>query len=239
MLGPQDEAFTDAGRETFLGSVFRVSTKSDRVGCRLEGPRIAHRAGADIVSDATAFGSVQVSGDGQPIVLMADRGTTGGYTKIATVITADLPLLGQAVPGTALRFRAVDSEAAAAARTDRERWLDAAAEAPADRRDEIFDEDSGDELAADGMTALSALLDARAATGGTDVPGVRAGMAGVVVAVCVEAGAAVAARETVAVVEAMKMQNPVRAPRDGRVARVCVTPGTQVSAGTVIVEYED
>jgi KipI family sensor histidine kinase inhibitor len=239
MLGPQDDAFTDAGCETFLGSVFRVSTKSDRVGCRFEGPRVAHRAGADIVSDATAFGSVQVSGDGQPIVLMADRGTTGGYTKIATVIAADLPLVGQAAPGTAVRFRAIDAEDAADASVAREFWLDASAVAPAGWSDEIYDDDLGNELAADGMAALAAVLDAKARETRTDARGVRAGMAGLVVVVCVEAGATVAARETVAVVEAMKMQNPVRAPRAGRVARVCVAPGAQVSAGTVIVEYED
>jgi biotin carboxyl carrier protein len=129
-------------------------------------------------------------------------------------------------------------ETADAARTDRERWLDASAAPFGSRSDEIYDEDLGGELAADGMTALAAVLDAKAGEPRIGVRGVRAGMTGVVVAVCVEAGAAVAARETVAVVEAMKMLNPVRAPRDGSVARVCVAPGTQVAADTVIVEYE-
>ncbi len=87
VMGPQDDAFTEDGIRTFLSGSYTLAPQSDRVGCRLTGPRIAHRRGADIVSDGTAFGSVQVSGDGLPIVLMADRGTTGGYTKIATVAT--------------------------------------------------------------------------------------------------------------------------------------------------------
>ena len=105
VLGPQDEAFTDEGIRTFLSETYTMAPQSDRVGCRLTGPRIAHRSGADIVSDGTAFGTVQVSGDGMPIVLMADRGTTGGYTKIATVASVDLSRLAQAAPGDRVQVR--------------------------------------------------------------------------------------------------------------------------------------
>ena len=79
----------------------------DRMGCRLEGPALEHRSGPDIVSDGSPLGAVQVPGDGTPIVLLADRGTTGGYTKIATVIGADVGLLAQAMPGDEVTFRAV------------------------------------------------------------------------------------------------------------------------------------
>lgn len=106
--GPQDDAFSQAGLRSFFGEGYSVSPRSDRMGCQLTGPRVEHRAGADIVSDGTAWGSVQVPGNGQPIVLLADRQTTGGYAKIATVITADLPLAAQAVPGDRVRFREVD-----------------------------------------------------------------------------------------------------------------------------------
>lgn len=105
--GPQAEGFTDGGTRTFFESVYVLSDRADRMGCRLEGPRVEHRAGADIVSDGVALGSVQVPGDGYPVVLLADRQTTGGYPKIATVITRDVPLLAQAVPGDAVRFRRV------------------------------------------------------------------------------------------------------------------------------------
>ena len=112
VLGPQDDEFTQNGIETMLNSEYSVTADSDRMGYRLEGPEIAHESGPDIVSDGTALGSVQVPGSGQPIVLLADRGTTGGYTKIATVIGPDIGLLSQALPGAKVRFTAVSVEEA-------------------------------------------------------------------------------------------------------------------------------
>lgn len=105
--GPQHEAFTEDAVSTLLGSTYSVSMDQDRMGCRLEGPALEHRSGPDIVSDGSPLGAVQVPGDGTPIVLLADRGTTGGYTKIATVIGADIGLLAQAMPGDEVTFRAV------------------------------------------------------------------------------------------------------------------------------------
>lgn len=104
MPGPQDGMFTDESRELFFSAAFTVGVDSNRMGYRLQGPALAHVAGADVLSDATPLGSVQVPGAGQPILLMADRQTTGGYPKIATVITADLPLAGQLAPGDWIRF---------------------------------------------------------------------------------------------------------------------------------------
>jgi biotin-dependent carboxylase-like uncharacterized protein len=114
VLGPQDDAFMPESVATFLDAPYVVKPVSDRMGLRLAGPRLSHRDGADIASDAIAWGSVQVPGDGEPIVLLADRQTTGGYTKIATVITADLPALSRAAPGHAVRFTAVSVEDAEA-----------------------------------------------------------------------------------------------------------------------------
>ncbi len=114
--GPQDDAFIPAARALFAGgAAFTVSARSDRMGYRLEGPRLEHASGHDIVSDGIALGSVQVPGDGMPIVLMADRQPTGGYPKIATVIRADLPALAQSRPGREIRFRAVALAEAVAA----------------------------------------------------------------------------------------------------------------------------
>ena len=112
ILGPQDNYFTETAINTFLNSVYAVSPQADRMGYRLEGPRLQHKAGADIVSDGIPAGAVQVPGDGLPIVLLADRPTTGGYAKLATVLTADLSRLAQAKPGDRVRFSRV-SEAAA------------------------------------------------------------------------------------------------------------------------------
>jgi biotin-dependent carboxylase-like uncharacterized protein len=117
VLGPQDDEFDAATKALLLESAWTISAASDRMGYRLEGPRLVHRDGHNIVSDGTVTGSIQVPGSGHPIVLMPDRGTTGGYPKIATVISADLGRLAQIRVGGSLRFRAVSiGEAQAAAR---------------------------------------------------------------------------------------------------------------------------
>ncbi len=124
--GPQNEYFTAAARETLVGSRFVVTPQSNRQGYRLEGPSLAHAGPADILSDATPIGSLQVPASGQPILLMADRQTTGGYPKIATVITADLPLVGQLAPGDWIEFTACSLDEARRALVERERALGAA-----------------------------------------------------------------------------------------------------------------
>jgi allophanate hydrolase subunit 2 len=95
------------------------------MGMRLEGTPIRHRRGFNIVSDAIATGSIQVPGSGQPIVLLADHQTTGGYPKIATVISADLPALGRLPIGAKVSFAAVTVEKAAAERRKLAAALDA------------------------------------------------------------------------------------------------------------------
>ena len=112
VLGPQDRYFRKESLATLLDAEFRVSNDTDRMGMRLDGPLLRHRRGWDIVSDAIATGSIQVPGSGQPIVLLSDHQTTGGYPKIATVISADLPRLGRCRPGDPLRFASVEVEAA-------------------------------------------------------------------------------------------------------------------------------
>ncbi len=114
ILGPQDDHFTGEGIGTFLNSEYTVTTQADRMGYRLEGPCIEHREGADIISDGIPLGAVQVPGDGLPIILLADRQTTGGYTKIATVISVDIPKVAQAKPGDKIKFQQVTEEQAVA-----------------------------------------------------------------------------------------------------------------------------
>jgi biotin-dependent carboxylase-like uncharacterized protein len=121
VLGPQQDYFSPAGLNTFLAETFAVTNEADRMGLRLAGPRLEHAKGYDIVSDAVATGAIQVPGNGQPIVLLADHQTTGGYPKIATVISADLPALGRMRPGDTLRFEAISVDAAEAARRAHER----------------------------------------------------------------------------------------------------------------------
>src|SRR5215212_5451038 len=107
VMGPQDDEFSEEAIKLFLESDWKVSATSDRMGYRLEGPVIKHLHGHNIVSDGTVNGSIQVPGNGAPIVLMPDRGTTGGYPKIATVISADLGGFAQMPPGTLFKFNAV------------------------------------------------------------------------------------------------------------------------------------
>lgn len=116
VLGPQADRFTSEAICALSSSEYIVTNDSDRMGYRLSGETLKHTSGADIVSDGTVVGSIQVPGHGQPIVLMADCQTTGGYTKIGCVISTDLPLLAQTLPGRAVRFRAVTVDEAISAR---------------------------------------------------------------------------------------------------------------------------
>ena len=125
VLGPQDDYFSEQGKRTFLESLYTVSPASDRMGMRLAGPPVEHARGHNIVSDGIAPGSIQVPGNGLPIVLLADRQTTGGYPKIATVISADMPALGRLMPGATVAFEAVDVAAAEAAHRQLRAYLDA------------------------------------------------------------------------------------------------------------------
>jgi biotin-dependent carboxylase-like uncharacterized protein len=115
ILGPQDDYFTKVGIATLLDATYTVTPATDRMGMRLDGPKLEHAKGFNIVSDGIAPGSIQVPGNGLPIVLLADRQTTGGYPKVATVVSADLPALGRLTPGAKVAFEAVDVAAAEAA----------------------------------------------------------------------------------------------------------------------------
>jgi biotin-dependent carboxylase-like uncharacterized protein len=112
VMGPQDNRFTKQGVETFLSSEYSVTSDFDRMGCRLEGPFIASEQGSDIISDGIAFGSIQVPSHGKPIILLSDRQTTGGYAKIATVISVDIPKLVQSRTDDKIRFRAISVQEA-------------------------------------------------------------------------------------------------------------------------------
>lgn len=112
VLGPQDDYFTAESIAVFLGSHYQVTWQADRMGYRLEGPPLEHSRGFNIVSDAILPGSIQVPGNGRPIVLLRDAQTTGGYPKVATIISADLGRFAQLRPLSRMRFAAVTPEAA-------------------------------------------------------------------------------------------------------------------------------
>jgi biotin-dependent carboxylase-like uncharacterized protein len=128
VLGPQDDRFTPAGIAALFEGPYEMLPQNDRMGARLKGPFIEHTRGHDIISDGVALGGIQVIGEGQPIVLLADRQSTGGYTKIGTVCSFDIGRIAQVKPGGRLRFRRVTVAEAHAMLRDRLRALDAAIE---------------------------------------------------------------------------------------------------------------
>jgi antagonist of KipI len=123
LAGPQREYFTADALDALQSATYTIGRNSDRMGFRLEGPVLRHTRGADIISDATPLGALQVPASGQPILLMADRQTTGGYPKIATVITADISLAGQLGPGDTIAFDVCTPLDAVAALIAQERAL--------------------------------------------------------------------------------------------------------------------
>ncbi|MBP0980967.1 MAG: biotin-dependent carboxyltransferase family protein [Oscillospiraceae bacterium] len=115
VMGPQDDAFTEAGINTFISSVYTVTQEFDRMGCRLEGEVVEHKNGGDIISDGISFGAIQVPSSGKPIIMLSDRQTTGGYTKIANVISVDFRILAQLKAGDKIRFEKVNVQYAQSA----------------------------------------------------------------------------------------------------------------------------
>lgn len=123
IFGPQRDFFTDASAALFLGNPYTVTRDADRMGMRLDGPILEHARGYNIVSDGIVTGAIQVPGNGLPIILLADHQTTGGYPKLATVISADIPRLGRLRPGDRISFVETTVTAAEAARAEQEAAL--------------------------------------------------------------------------------------------------------------------
>ena len=103
--GPQDDMFTEAQKKQFTQNTYQLSVDSNRMACKLEGKSLDNLSGMDIISDGIALGSIQISSNGLPIVMLCDRQTTGGYAKIGTVITPDISIIAQCKPGEKVCFR--------------------------------------------------------------------------------------------------------------------------------------
>ncbi len=112
IAGPEVGHFTVSGLTSLLNSEFTLSVQCDRMGYRLAGEKIEHKLSSDIISSGISFGTIQVPAHGEPIIMMADRQTTGGYTRIANVIYVDLPYLAQLQPGDTIRFQEIKLEEA-------------------------------------------------------------------------------------------------------------------------------
>ena len=123
ILGPQDDHFTKDGLHAFLNSFYEITANSDRMGYRLKGPKIKSKNGSDIITDGIPLGSIQVPLDGMPIVMLADRQTTGGYAKIATVISVDVDKFAQMKPGNRVKFIQINLEEAHRLLQEREKKI--------------------------------------------------------------------------------------------------------------------
>jgi len=239
VLGPQDDAFTDEGRHTFLESVYRVTPEANRMGYRLDGPRVAHSGAPDIISDWIPLGAVQVPGNGRPIILLADRQTTGGYAKIATVIRPDLSLVTQLRPGDAVSFQAVSVGEARAIVREVEAGLRALLAHLARPDMWAYAARLGDVPAGISPSVLEPAPGAFQAM--VEEPSrvtVRSPMAAVVAKVLVGTGATVAQGQSLFLVQAMKMEFEVAASRSGRLLQVHVGEGDAVGAGDVMATLD-
>lgn len=123
VMGPEDDYFTEKGIRDFFNGEYLITPQSDRMGYRLTGPKVEHAQGADIISGGINLGAIQIPGEGLPIIMLADRQTTGGYTKIAHVISVDLPILSQMKPGDKVTFQRIEIEEAQALYKEREESL--------------------------------------------------------------------------------------------------------------------
>lgn len=112
LMGPQEHKYTEKGIRSFLNTPYKVSKEFDRMGCRLSGKKIELVDDGNIITDGIAFGSIQVPDSGQPIIMLSDRQTTGGYGKIASVINVDMPAIAQSITGDVIRFKEIDIQEA-------------------------------------------------------------------------------------------------------------------------------
>lgn len=256
ILGPNEERFTSEGIKTFLSSEYQVLPESDRMGLRLQGPKIEHTRGADIISEPVSTGAVQVPGNGQPIVLLADRQTTGGYAKIATVISVDLPRLGQAKPGDMVSFEECSLEQAHRLLREEERKFfeikEAIKKGKFDRRDrmrvrtptrtysvEITRQKAKEFSVSVNGTIYNITVERKPQPplipGGGRPYTLTAPMPGEIAEVFVLPGDEVKEGDRLLVLEAMKMENDLLSPVNGVVSEVRVEKGMQVEAGQVLV----
>lgn len=112
ILGPEEEQFTRKGIETFISSPYKIGFDSDRMGYRMSGEVVEHTGDGNVISSVSSFGTIEIPGNGQPLILMADRPTMGGYAKLGTVISVDLSVLAQCRPNSKIYFEFIDVEAA-------------------------------------------------------------------------------------------------------------------------------
>ncbi len=264
VLGPQDDYFTEEGIQTFASKEgYTITEQSDRMGVRLDGAKIAHKETADIISDAAVIGSIQVPASGTPIILMADRQTTGGYTKIATVIKEDIGKLAQMPPKSKVFFDIVSIEEAqrlyrvfydklAKAKASLGKVESTASVATVQAAmmyavgEYIAKGESGMKkfkIRIDGeeheieIEDMAGGIDGSSASSANAVKEqVVAPMAGNIIQLAVKEGDEVKAGQLLLLFEALKMENEISANTDGKIGKIYVSVNDKIEAGAVLVD---
>lgn len=264
VIGPQDDLFTQEGIDTFLSSQYQVTSESDRMGIRLDGPVIEHANGADIISDAIPPGGVQVPGSGKPIILMRDRQTTGGYAKIATVISADIDRLAQAKPGDKISFKEIPIQKAHKLLRERESKISALREnlkkssKPLKKKMRFQIEDEVYEVELEKLNEDQSLVwvdgkryqitkgEERGEDNRLSSPRkpekqevIRAPLPGEVEKILVNKGSKVKVGHVLLILEALKMENDINSPVDGIVRKISVNEGDKISDGQELIILEE
>lgn len=262
VLGPQQDFFTADGIETFLSSNYKVTSESDRMGIRLDGPVIDHSDGADIISDAVPLGGVQIPGNGKPIILAVDRQTTGGYTKIATVISVDVDRLAQAKPGDEISFKEISVQKAQKILrkkeedihnlksklekvkekvrkmvfTTKDHSYNVAIERLNDNKSQVWVDGEKYEVRKRGSEVDQETPSETTISGSKQI--IRAPLPGKIKRIPVSQGSQVKKGQTLIILEAMKMENTINSPIGGVIKKILINKGDEVEDGQDLLILE-
>ena len=240
-LGPQDDYFTEQGIADFFRQPYTITANADRMGIRLDGAAVAHKTKADIISDAAVIGSIQVPADGKPIILMADRQTTGGYAKIGTVIKEDIIKLAQMASKDTVQFRRISMEDAQQKYRAFYQKLEEIQKALQDSANIEAKSSTADTVETAPTRGAGSVPSGAQSTGtGTSTATVKETIClpvpGTLSQIAVKTGDMVKEGDLLFTFEAMKMENDMTAPCSGTVGHIYKTAGDSSDTGEPVLE---
>ena len=240
-LGPQDDYFTEQGIADFFRQPYTITANADRMGIRLDGAAVTHKTKADIISDAAVIGSIQVPADGKPIILMADRQTTGGYAKIGTVIKEDIIKLAQMASKDTVQFRRISMEDAQQKYRAFYEKLEEIQKALQDSANIGAKSNTADTVETASTRGVGSIPSGTQSTGtGTSTAAVKETIClpvpGTLSKIAVKTGDTVNEGDLLFTFEAMKMENDMTAPCSGTVGRIYKTAGDSSDTGEPVLE---
>ena len=240
-LGPQDDYFTEQGIADFFRQPYTITANADRMGIRLDGAAVAHKTKADIISDAAVIGSIQVPADGKPIILMADRQTTGGYAKIGTVIKEDIIKLAQMASKDTVQFRRISMEDAQQKYRAFYQKLEEIQKALQDSANIGAKSCTADTAETVSTHGVGSVPSGTQSTGTATITAavketICLPVSGTLSKIAVKTGDTVKEGDLLFTFEAMKMENDMTAPCSGTVGRIYKTAGDSSDTGEPVLE---